>query len=75
MKKTLVSLCMLISVLLLSSCTVTETTYGTGYSNGYVSTTVYGASPAWSYAGYGYDSNWYGGTPDYYSTSVYVSQW
>ena len=83
MKKLLVSLGILAPVLLLNSCTVTETTYGTGYygtgySTGYVATTtVYDTAPNYGYAGYGYgyDNNWYAGTPDYYGTSVYVSDW
>ncbi|MDP1602566.1 MAG: hypothetical protein Q8M03_04810 [Legionella sp.] len=83
MKKVLVSLCILGSALMLSSCTVVDTTYGTGYygtgySTGYVATTtsVYTA-PVYGYGGYGYgyDTNWYAGTPDYYDNSVYVSDW
>lgn len=74
MKKLLFPFSIASLILLLSSCTFVESTYGPGYSNGYVTTsTVYGA-PAWSYAGYGYDNTWYGGTPDYYDT-VYVSDW
>ena len=74
MKKLIISLCILTPAVILTSCTIRQTTYVPAYTTttwvapvGYYSTV-----PAWSYASLGYDS-WYGGTPDYYDTSIFIS--
>lgn len=46
-------------------------------NTGYISSVgVYGYSPYWedNYY-YGVNTNWYAGTPDYFSPSVYTSDW
>ncbi|WP_419418921.1 hypothetical protein ACNVED_10235 [Legionella sp. D16C41] len=70
------SLCMLIPVVLLSSCTIIESNYVPAVSTtNYVSDIgYYGTSPYWGngyYAGHAYNT-WYGG---YYGPSAYVSDW
>jgi len=79
MKTLFLSLFILAPMACLTSCTVVETNYVPAYTNtGYVTTvSTYSAAPTWGYVGYGYgyDTNWYGGGQDYYSSSVYVDSW
>lgn len=62
----------------LSGCTTTDVEFVEPVTNtGYISSvSVYGYSPSWSenYF-YGVNTNWYGGTPDYYSPSIYSYEW
>ena len=80
MNKTLVSLCIIAPVVFLTSCTVVETT-APGNTYGYVApvsnynAVSYLGYSRYGYGGYGYNSSWYGGSPDYYNTSIYVSDW
>jgi len=63
-------------VLATTACTVTQVTTTPGYSNNYVTTVGFNSTPYWVYDdgyGYGPDSNWFGGTPNYYNTNVYFS--
>lgn len=75
MKTLLLSLCVLAPTLL-ASCTYTSTTYTPQYTGTYVAstTTTTTYSPSLDYVGYGFDS-WYGGTPDYYNTTLYEGDW
>lgn len=79
MKTLFLSLCILATTTALTSCTVVETNYAPAYATTAYVTTVstYSAAPTWGYVGYGYgyDTNWYGGGQDYYSSSVYVDSW
>lgn len=75
MKKLLVSISILAALPLLTSCGIGEVTYVPEYTGAYVAPIgFYTTTPAWNYAGYGYE-NWYAGTPDYYNTSIYVGNW
>ncbi|STX29425.1 Uncharacterised protein [Legionella beliardensis] len=77
MNKIRTSLWMVAPVVLLSSCTVIESTnyVPAVATTDYVSNIgYYGTSPYWGngyYSGHAY-STWYG---DYYGPSVYVSDW
>lgn len=73
MKKLFFLLCTFGASALLSSCTVTETTYTPAYTTSYVTTTTTTLdvdNPP--YPGYSYYGGWYGGTPDYYDTTISV---
>lgn len=63
---------------LLSGCTTTDVEFVEPVTNtGYISSvSLYGYSPNWSENYYyGVNTNWYAGTPDYYSPSIYSYEW
>jgi len=75
MKKLLISLSVLApAIILATSCSVTRTAYTPAYTGAYVTATTTTVAPNLDYVGYGFDS-WYGGTPDYYNTSLYIGDW
>ena len=64
------------SILFISGCTSTELSVNPT-NTGYISSVgLYGYSPSWNdnYY-YGVNTNWYAGTPDYFSPSSYTSDW
>lgn len=75
----MIKYCLLTGIVggLMMGCTVTTERYLAPYNTGYISSVaVYGQTPYWgdNYV-YGINSNWYAGTPDYFSPSVYNMDW
>lgn len=78
MRTPLIALWVMAPAVLLSSCTVSETTVvEPGYTVGYVSTPVstYTTIPLWQYTGLDIENSWRYDPLDYTGTTIYYSGW
>lgn len=68
-----ISLVVLMSLTLVTGCTSTNTTYVPVYTGPYVAPVAVQTTdvPRLDYVGF--DANWYGGTPDYFNTSLILN--
>ena len=68
-----ISSIVLMSFILLIGCTSTRATYVPAYSGPYVAPVAVQTAdiPRLDYVGF--DANWYGGTPDYFNTSLIMN--